>query len=184
MHRRAVRHLAVAGVVAVVGLAPVAGCGGAPVSPLPVQRPSASPDDSPEPPPSAPAAAPTAAPTGTPATGRSPTAAPRPRTTTGRPRPTASPSGSDRPSSCLGAVRYEVDTQEPEMSMLTSLCVAPGAVLRIRNIGPGEIETDPDDLVSGQYEAGVVDIRFLRRGTVTVRIPGNTRTHTVTVVVH
>ena len=42
---------------------------------------------------------------------------------------------------------------------------------------------DRPDLVSQHYEAGVVDIRFVRPGTVAVTIPKEGREHTITVVV-
>jgi hypothetical protein len=37
--------------------------------------------------------------------------------------------------------------------------------------------------VSQNYEAGVVDLRFVRPGTVTVSIPQDEQTYTITVVV-
>jgi hypothetical protein len=45
------------------------------------------------------------------------------------------------------------------------------------------VTATPADLVAQSYEAGVVDLRFLRPGTVTVRIPQEDRTHTIEVVV-
>ena len=50
-------------------------------------------------------------------------------------------------------------------------------------IGPGLVTAEPESLVSRYYEAGVEDIRFVRPGTVTVTIPQDTETHTITVVV-
>ena len=42
---------------------------------------------------------------------------------------------------------------------------------------------EPAELVSQSYEAGVVDIRFVRPGTVLVTIPQEDRTYPITVVV-
>ncbi|WCN83650.1 hypothetical protein [Micromonospora sp. LH3U1] len=56
-------------------------------------------------------------------------------------------------------------------------------MLRIQGIGPGLVTVDRPELVSQQYEAGVVDIRFVRPGTVDVTIPQQDREHTITVVV-
>ncbi len=66
---------------------------------------------------------------------------------------------------------------------MRSLCFATGGVLRIQGIGPGQVEVDQEHLVSRSYEAGVVDIRFVRAGTVVVSIPQDGRTYPVTVVV-
>ena len=83
----------------------------------------------------------------------------------------------------MGAIRYDLDLQNTELALLTSMCFATGAVLRVQGIGPGELTAEPADLVSQQYEGGVVDIRFVRPGTVTVTIPQNGQTYTITVVV-
>ncbi|MEU4776291.1 hypothetical protein, partial [Micromonospora sp. NPDC023644] len=173
---------------------PVAACGGgdAPVAPLPVQPPAAESPRSPGPPPAAPstAAPSTASPPGpgtprtpavVPPTRRPPPAAP-PTTAAGR-TPTATRSPSGLPGTCHGAVRYDVVLAETELALLTSLCFASGGVLRIIGIGPGEVSVDREDLVSRSYEGGVVDIRFVRPGTVAVLIPQGDTTHTVTVVV-
>ncbi|WP_225319848.1 hypothetical protein [Micromonospora aurantiaca (nom. illeg.)] len=72
---------------------------------------------------------------------------------------------------------------ETELALLKSLCFAAGGILRIRGIGPGEVTVDREDLVSRSYEAGVVDIRFVRTGTVVVTIPQDGRTYPITVVV-
>ncbi|MEU4337367.1 hypothetical protein AB0F59_22430 [Micromonospora lupini] len=84
---------------------------------------------------------------------------------------------------CQGAVRYDLPLAETEVELLKSLCFATGAVLRIQGIGPGLVTVDRPELVSQQYEAGVVDIRFVRPGTVGVTIPKEGREHTITVVV-
>ncbi|WP_216592532.1 hypothetical protein [Verrucosispora sioxanthis] len=84
--------------------------------------------------------------------------------------------------SCLGAVRYELPLSDPG-PLPSSLCFATGGVLRLRDIGPGEVTVDREDLVDSNYEAGVVDLRFLRTGTVDVFIPREAGTHVLTVVV-
>lgn len=80
-------------------------------------------------------------------------------------------------------MRYDLPLAETEIELLKSLCFATGAVLRIQGIGPGLVTVDRPDLVSQHYEAGVVDIRFVRPGTVAVTIPKDGREHTITVVV-
>ncbi|MGC4848630.1 hypothetical protein ACLQ3F_15435 [Micromonospora sp. DT15] len=161
----------------------VAACGSDAVSPLPVQPPSPSPSVVASPP----------TPSVTPGTSRSPSRAPStigpplpvpppPVRTRGTPqRPTPPPTTPT--SSCQGAVRYDLPLAETELELLRSLCFATGAVLRIQGIGPGLVTVDRPDLVSQHYEAGVVDIRFVRPGTVAVTIPKDDRSHTITVVV-
>ncbi|MGW9197418.1 hypothetical protein [Micromonospora chersina] len=146
-------------------------CADRPVSPLPVRPP-------------APAASTVGAAVPGTSTGtrpsRSPTPSPPTRSRTVRPTTSASPA---LPSACLGAVRYDLVLAETELALLKSLCFATGGVLRIRGIGPGLVTVDRADLVSRSYEAGVVDIRFVRAGTVVVTIPQDGRTYPITVVV-
>ncbi|MEW1588974.1 hypothetical protein AB0283_26435 [Micromonospora vinacea] len=176
--RRPFRRLLVGGVV-VVAAAAVAACGADPVAPLPVQPPG---ESRPSPTPSA-NPAPTASPSRPPPTSRRPIAAPPARTTArGTPRPPA-PTSTAPTTSCQGAVRFDLPLAETELELLRSLCFATGAVLRIQGIGPGLVTVDRPELVSQHYEAGVVDIRFVRPGTVDVRIPKDAREHTITVVV-
>ncbi|XTZ17969.1 hypothetical protein ACQSSU_11645 [Micromonospora echinospora] len=170
-------------VLAVVLAGAVTACGGGgdvPVSPLPVQPPSVA--ATPTPGPSAPA--PTSA--APPPTTRRPVAAPtsrRPTPSASTRTPTATSSPTRLPDSCEGAVRYDLVLAETELALVPALCFATGAVLRIIGIGPGEVTVDREDLVSRNYAAGVVDIRFVRPGTVTVRIPQEGTTYPVTVVV-
>ncbi|MEV4543605.1 hypothetical protein [Micromonospora echinaurantiaca] len=174
------RPIAVAALMAVV--AGVTGCGGdAPVSPLPVQPPPPVAAGSTTPPgplagtPSIPATPPG------PSTVAPPTRRPAPAAdppTTGRGTRTASPTPA-----CHGPIRYDIVLAETELELIRSLCFAAGAVLRIQGIGPGLVTVDREDLVSRHYEAGVVDIRFVRTGTVAVTIPEDGREHTITVVV-
>ncbi|MGN9813025.1 hypothetical protein ACTMSW_27190 [Micromonospora sp. BQ11] len=165
-------------------LAGVAACGDAPVAPLPVQPPApstATPGGSatvtaPTPPsPAPPTAATTTATTRRPPASGAPIRTPR--------RSTPPPSPTTLPDACLGAVRYDLVLAETELALVRSLCFATGGVLRIRGIGPGEVTVDREDLVSRSYEAGVVDIRFVRVGTVVVTIPQNGTAYPITVVV-
>ncbi|MGW5558763.1 hypothetical protein ACWER9_16245 [Micromonospora sp. NPDC003944] len=179
--RRAVGRV----VTALAAAAAVTACGSDAVSPLPVQPlgPSASASVLPSPP----------TPSVTPGTSRSPTrppsaagrpvpAPPAPTRTRGTPqRPTSPPTTPT--SSCQGAVRYDLPVADTELELLRSLCFATGAVLRIQGIGPGLVTVDRPELVSQHYEAGVVDIRFVRTGTVAVTIPKDDRAYTITVVV-
>lgn len=163
----------------------VAGCGGADaVSPLPVQPPG--PTRSTPATTAIPTISATAAPTGSPfrppPTSARP-AAPPPAPTRTRGTPRTTPPPTDATPACQGAVRYDLPLAETEIELLTSLCFATGAVLRIQGIGPGLVTVDRPELVSQQYEAGVVDIRFVRPGTVAVTIPKDGREHTITVVV-
>jgi hypothetical protein len=159
--------------LAVAVLLMVPGCAGEPLAPLPVQVTGPS----------------TATPTPSSTSGRPPltttavTTAPATRAT-GRPtRPAPPPAEPSADTACLGAVRYEIDLQETVLDLITSLCFRVGGVLRLRGIGPGLVTATPADLVAQSYEAGVVDLRFLRPGTVTVGIPQEDRTHTIEVVV-
>ncbi|MEU5526511.1 hypothetical protein ABZ744_06175 [Micromonospora chersina] len=165
---RAAARTALAVLAVLVG---ASACADRPVSPLPVRppTPAASTVDAAAPPTSASPAP--EQPTATPPS-RSP--AP-PRSRTARPTPL--------PSACLGAVRYDLILAETELALLKSLCFATGGVLRVRGIGPGLVTVDRADLVSRSYEAGVVDIRFVRTGTVVVTIPQDGRTYPITVVV-
>ncbi|MEU7803766.1 hypothetical protein AB0B10_31370 [Micromonospora arborensis] len=182
--RRALRRLG-AGVVVLVAAVAVAACGTDAVAPLPAQPPGPS-----SPPPTLSAAPTTPAPTGTPSrppptSGRPIAAPPAPSSARGTPhRPAPASTRPTGPTtSCQGAVRYDLPLAETELELLRSLCFATGAVLRIQGIGPGLVTVDRPELVSQQYEAGVVDIRFVRPGTVDVTIPQQDRSHTITVVV-
>ncbi|MEU9828643.1 hypothetical protein [Micromonospora chersina] len=170
-----------AGALALAVLAGAPACADRPVSPLPVRPPAPAAS-------TVGAAAPptTITTTTTPGTstvtrsGRSPAPPPPTRSRTGRPTASASTA---LPSACLGAVRYDLVLAETELALLKSLCFATGGMLRIQGIGPGQVTVDRPDLVSRSYEAGVVDIRFVRAGTVVVTIPQDGRTYPITVVV-
>ncbi|WP_174536491.1 hypothetical protein [Micromonospora chalcea] len=165
-------------------LAGTPACADRPVSPLPARPPvtAAAPSATASPPGPTPAPAvsevtspPDATPPSPPARVRPPAA---PRTT--KPAP---PVRTTPPAACLGPVRYDLVLAETELALLKSLCLAAGGVLRIQGIGPGEVTVDREDLVSRNYEAGVVDIRFVRTGTVVVTIPQDGRAYPITVVV-
>ncbi|MCG5448254.1 MULTISPECIES: hypothetical protein [Micromonospora] len=180
MNRRSFRRVVVV-LAATVG---VAACGADAVSPLPVQPAGPTLSTPTLSPPSPSAVLPIPAPTGSPS--RPPPASarpapPAPTRTLGTPRTTPPPT--DATPACQGAVRYDLPLAETEIELLKSLCFATGAVLRIQGIGPGLVTVDRPELVSQQYEAGVVDIRFVRAGTVAVTIPKDGREHTITVVV-
>ncbi|MEV4350718.1 hypothetical protein AB0J83_40195, partial [Actinoplanes sp. NPDC049596] len=116
---------------------------------------------------------PAQSPAAKPATRSRPATPPRPS------RTTTAPSGP----ACQGAVVRTVDLTTDELALVPSLCLGAGAVLRIENIGPGQVTTDAPDLVDQNYEAGIVEIRFLRPGTVVVTIPQGDRAYDVPVVV-
>ena len=181
MHRHTFRRTAVAGAFALLAAAPLAACGNDALTPLPVQ--SAGPASAtttgttPAPAPSPSAASTTAA--TTPPTsarpGTSPPRTPKAHTTTRKPpRPTTA---------CYGAVRHDLDLRNTELALIKSMCFRAGGVLRLQGIGPGLVTADPQSLVSQNYEAGVVDLRFLRPGTVVVSIPQEEQTYKITVVV-
>jgi hypothetical protein len=175
MHRISIRHLAALGALALIAVAPVAACGSDPVSPLPAHAAG-------QPSTGTPSQTPTATPTAStppghapptvnnPPAGSKPTKANTPRPTT--PTPV-----------CMGAIRYDLDLRNNELALIKSMCFHTGAVLRLQGIGPGLLTAEPASLVSQNYEAGVVDIRFVRPGTVTVTIPQDEQTYTITVVV-
>ena len=178
MRTSRIRPLATAGVLALIALGPLAACAGEPLRPIPVQAADAEPS------------ATTDRPSGRPSTSASPAHAPPPAvepTTTRRPvrkQPVrTSTRTADPTASCYGAIRYDVDLQNTELALMESLCFRAGAVLRLQGIGPGLVTSSPASLRSQSYEGGVVDIRFLRPGTVTVTIPQEEQTYTITVVV-
>jgi hypothetical protein len=156
------------------GTAAACGGGQTAVAPLPIESAAtASAATGPVPPSIAP----------TSAVARPSTRSPRGRPgTPSQPAPTPTPTPT-RDASCLGAVRYELKIAETEFEVLPALCFTAGAVLRLQGIGPGLVTVDPESLVSSSYEAGVVDIVFLRPGTVEVTIPHADRIDTITVVV-
>ncbi|WP_328655129.1 hypothetical protein OG598_15805 [Micromonospora sp. NBC_00330] len=171
-------------VVVLAATVGVAACGADAVSPLPVQAPGptrTTPTPSTISTTSAIPAS-TGSPSRPPPTSARP-AAPPPAPTRTRGTPRTTPPPTDATPACQGAVRYDLPLAETEIELLKSLCFATGAVLRIQGIGPGLVTVDRPDLVSQHYEAGVVDIRFVRPGTVAVTIPKDGREHTITVVV-
>ena len=182
---RRVRRLAA--VVAAALMTAVSACAGEPLAPLPVQAAPATTTTA--------AATPSGAPSGPPVT-----ATPKPppsirrtarATTAATVRPTTRATTappSSRPSTCFGAVRYDLDLQNTVLDLVPSMCFRAGGVLRLQGIGPGLVTAAPAGLTSQTYAAGVVDLRFLRPGTVTVTVPQDDgpqddEPHTITVVV-
>ena len=109
------------------------------------------------------------------------TAASRPSPSPTGPAPTGPAHPARTSPACLGAVRFEIGTQEELQP--SSLCFHVGGVLRVTDAGPGEVRATPASRASGNYAAGVTDVRFVRSGTVTVTYPHGGGTWTVTVVV-
>ena len=172
------RHLAAAGALALIATVPMAACGGRSVSPLPVQ---AADDDRVITPSTNPAAS---SPVGNspPSVAKPPAGAGPAKTTTVKPAPPR-PTSTRPINSCLGAVRYDLDLRNTVLDLVKSMCFHTGGVLRLQGIGPGLVTATPESLRSYSYEAGVVDLRFLRPGTVTVTIPQDDQTYTINVVV-
>ena len=185
MRRTLTRPVALAFALALVPLA--GACGSGTVAPLPVRT-------------AAPAASATtgdapAIGTGTPAGPATSTAKPREggsarddrpaqvkptRTRTTRPAP--DPDGGI--STCRGAVRYDLDLHDNELALIKSMCFKAGGVLRLQGIGPGLVTVEPESLVSRNYAGGTVDVRFVRKGTVDVKIPQDDQVYTITVVIN
>lgn len=99
------------------------------------------------------------------------------------PSPSRTPTRPPASPSCEGAVVHTIDVAADELALVPAMCLAAGAVLRIENIGPGEVTTDSPELVAQHYEAGVVEVRFVRKGTVVVTIPQGDRAYDITVVI-
>jgi hypothetical protein len=172
MYRPTFRRIAVVGALALMAAAPLAACGADTLSPLPVQ--AAAPATTVSAPPSA-----ATRPGSSPPRVAAPPAAGNPAHTT---KPTRPPTTKPT-STCYGAVRHDLDLRSTELALVRSMCFRVGGVLRLQGIGPGLVTAEPASLVSQNYEAGVVDLRFVRTGTVTVSIPQDQQTYTITVVV-
>jgi hypothetical protein len=156
----------------------VAGCAAEPtVSPLPVES-AAAPAAS-----ASPSWSWSAPPPASRATSPVPAPAVRRTTRPAAPAPTTRPAAPPSSPACAGAVVHTIDLATDELALVPALCLSRGAVLRIEHIGPGEVTTDAPGLVEQRYEAGIVEIRFLRAGTVVVTIPQAGRPHDVPVVV-
>jgi hypothetical protein len=183
MRHSTFRHGAAAGTVAAIATLMLAACGDSSVSPRPAQaaenQVSAAPVRIPSTAPSAPARA------ESPELGlaRQPAGQRPVRTRTVKPAHSAEPISTSPTSTCYGAVRHDLDLHNTVLDLIKSMCFHTGGVLRLQGIGPGLVTAVPGSLVSQNYEAGVVDLRFVRSGTVTVRIPQDEQTYTITVVV-
>jgi hypothetical protein len=168
--RSRIGQIVAAGALALIAGAPVAACGARPVSPIPAQ--AAEPAATASPAPSA------SAPTGPPSRATEPPIAVRPAKTR-----TVKPTSTKPTSTCFGAVRYDLDLHNTVLDLIPTMCFRTGGVLRLQGIGPGLVTATPRSVVSSTYEAGVVDLRFIRPGTATVTIPQDDMTYTITVVV-
>jgi hypothetical protein len=168
-----IRQVAATAALALMATAPLAACGADSVSPLPVQAAEAA---SAGPATQSPSARPSVAPPP-----RSSPARPKPAQTKTRTKTTRP--ATKGPSSCYGAIRYDLDLRNTELALVRSMCFHTGGVLRLQGIGPGLVTATPTSLVDSNYEGGVVDLRFLRPGTVTVKIPQEEQTYTISVVV-
>jgi hypothetical protein len=177
VQRLKIRHIAAAGALALIATASMTACGADSVSPLPVQAAEAEPAAS-----ATPASTTNPSATSPPAAAKPPAGLRPPKTIPVR--PTSPRATSARPvSTCLGAVRKDLDLQNNELALVGPMCFHTGGVLRLQGIGPGLVNWTPRSLVSHNYAAGVVDLTFIRAGTVTVTIPQDGQTYTITVVV-
>lgn len=176
MYHPKFRHITAAGALALIATIPLAACGDPSVSPRPAQAAEiepAAPDQSAGTTPSASARAGNAEP----GVARQP-AGPKPAKTN-----PAKPTSTKPPGACYGAVRHDLDLHNTVLDLVKSMCFHTGGILRLQGIGPGLVTATPGSLVSHSYEGGVVDLRFVRPGTVTVTIPQDEQTYTITVVV-
>jgi len=186
MRHHKFRHIAAAGAIAVIAAVPLAACGDPSVLPRPAQaaenETSAAPSRMPSTAPSASARAENPEP----GVARKPAGQRPVKTRTVKPATTGSHPSKPPPrpaGTCYGAVRHDLDLHNTVLDLVKSMCFHTGGVLRLQGIGPGLVTAAPGSLVSQSYEAGVVDLRFVRPGTVTVSIPQDEQTYTITVVV-
>jgi len=80
---------------------------------------------------------------------------------------------------CEGAVVHSVDAATP--GQFPGLCIALGGVVRIVNLGPGELAAQPSTLVDCFYAAGTHQCRLIRAGTVRFAVARGARVLTVQV---
>jgi hypothetical protein len=188
MRHSRLRLITTVGALALITTLPLSACGGPSVSPRPVQAAENEPAVAAGPSTAASSGAPSTAASSRPGGTRQEPARPKAgepvRTTTTRPPPKpVEPTSTEPTGSCFGAVRHTIDLQNTELALVKSLCFHTGGVLRLHSIGPGLVTATPRSLVSQTYEAAVVDVRFVRPGTVTVTIPQDEQTYTIEVVV-
>lgn len=181
------RRIAAAGALALTTTIPLAACGGPSVSPRPAQAAGNETSGASS---RGPATTPTE-PAGTrdpePGVARQPVRQRPAPTGTVKPAPTKpatpKPTSTKPTGSCYGAVRHDLDLHNNVLDLVKSMCFHTGGILRLQGIGPGLVTATPGSLVSPSYEGGVQDLRFIRPGTVTVTIPQDEQTYTITVVV-
>lgn len=86
------------------------------------------------------------------------------------------------PPDCMGAVIHRVNASDAP-SFKRSVCIAVGGVVRVENLGPGNLSIDPADRVSCWYEAAITECRLIRTGTVTFKTIGTPKVGPLTVTV-
>jgi hypothetical protein len=163
------------GLLGLVAVAPLAGCGAERLSSLPVQAPSRQITATPSPATAAAASTEAAVP---PARGG---AAPPPRRPEPVPPPVVGSTPPQSPASCLDA--YDLDLTDDAVAVPPSLCFLAGGVLLLRGVEAGAVTVEPAEPGDTPYEAGVQRVIFRRPGTVTVTFPRGEQTHTITVEV-
>jgi hypothetical protein len=176
------RQIAAAGTLALIATIPLTACGDRSVSPRPaeaaeneaVAAPSLTTHTTPGTPGRAEKAVPGVA--------RQPAGPGSTKTHTAQPH-SPKPTATTPTRTCYGAVRHDLDLNNTVLDLVKSMCFHTGGILRLQGIGPGLVTATPGSLVSQSYEAGVVDLRFVRPGTVSVTIPQDEQTYTITVVV-
>lgn len=176
------RQIAAAGALALIATIPLTACGDPSVSPRPAE---AAENETVAAPNLAPATTPSAsgrAGKAEPDVARQPAGRGPAKTHTTWPN-SSKPTATNPTGTCYGAVRHDLDLRNTVLDLVKSMCFHTGGVLRLQGIGPGQVNATPGSLVSQSYEAGVVDLRFIRPGTVTVTIPQEEHTYTITVVV-
>jgi hypothetical protein len=86
------------------------------------------------------------------------------------------------PPDCMGAVIYTVNASDAG-SPKRPMCIAVGGVVRVENLGPGNLSVNPSDRVSCWYEAAITECRLIRTGTVTFNISRVPKVGPLTVMV-
>jgi hypothetical protein len=169
-----IRRRVALGVLGVVAIAPVAGCGPERLSSLPVQAPgrevTATPSLAATAPPTTEVAVP-------PAGGGAP---PRRK----RPRPIEPPAVESTPPpgpSCENA--RDFDLTDEALELPGAMCFQIGGVLKLHGVEAGVVSAEPAELVDTQWEGGVQSVVFRDPGTVSVTVPRGEQTHTILVEV-
>ena len=154
MHPRSIRYLTAIAALALTPMTAAAACSPAAVAPATGQTPG----------------------TTTPGTAASGTTARSPS------YPNTSHAATGPPAACMGAVIYKVNALDAGSSR-RSVCIAVGGVVRVENLGPGNLSVDPSERVSCWYEAAITECRLIRTGTVTLTTSGEPKVGPLTVTV-